>query len=395
MVAAFRTARKPLARIFLFMSAMWLAACDPAALATTANTGQDIDPNGPVQVALLVPGGSGSSSDAFLAQNLENAARLAIADLNGPDIRLRVYNTAGADPSVAASTARAAVDDGAKIILGPLFAQAANAAGVAVADRNVNVLSFSNSTAIAGGNVMILGATFDNTASRLVQYASRQGINRFTIAHANETAGIAGRDAIANAVARNGGQVTAVEPYPLTQQGIQSSAGRIVSSAKGTGSDAIFSTAIVNADLPILATSLPDNGWDRNAIKLIGLTRWDAVPQAASLPGLQGGLFALPDQTSSRLFASRYAAAYGAQPHPLAGLAYDGIAAIGALIASGDRKALTKRSLTARQGFKGTSGAFRLLPNGQNQRALAVASIRNNQVVILEQAPKSFGGAGF
>ena len=40
----------------------------------------------PVAVALLVPGGSGSASDSILAQSLENAARLAMADLSGVTI---------------------------------------------------------------------------------------------------------------------------------------------------------------------------------------------------------------------------------------------------------------------------------------------------------------------
>ena len=93
-------------------------------------------------------------------------------------------------------------------------------------------------------------------------------------------------------------------------------------------------------------------------------------------------------------FESRYQGTYGASPHPLAGLAYDGIAAIGALVASGNANALTKQALTARQGFQGTSGIFRLLPNGLNERGLAVAEVRNNAVVILENAPRSFGGSG-
>ncbi|WP_342076619.1 penicillin-binding protein activator [Yoonia sp. SS1-5] len=394
MFARFSMVRNPAARLMAFMSMVWLAACDPTALSTTANTGQTIDTDAPVQVALLVPGGSGSGSDAFLAQNLENAARLAIADLNGPDIRLRVYNT-GANPTTAASVARQAVGNGAQIILGPLFAEAANAAGVAVADQNVNVLAFSNNPTIAGGNVFVLGATFDNTAKRLVQYASRQGINRFMVLHADDVAGNLGQRAIRNAVTNNGSQVVAVESYPLSQQGITGSAGRIAASANNAGANGIFTTAAVNADLPILATSLPEAGVDINSTKLIGLTRWDAVPQAAALPGLQGGLFALPDQSTATLFSSRYAATYGEPPHPLAGLAYDGIAAIGALVASGDRNALTKSALTTSQGFRGTSGAFRLLPNGLNERALAVATIRNNQVVVVEQAPRSFGRAGF
>ena len=93
-------------------------------------------------------------------------------------------------------------------------------------------------------------------------------------------------------------------------------------------------------------------------------------------------------------FESRYRATYNSAPHPLAGLAYDGIAAVGALVATGDRNALTKSALTTRQGFQGTNGIFRLLPSGLNERGLAVATVRGNQMVILENAPRSFGRAG-
>lgn len=395
MFARLSSARKAAARIFTLMSAMWLAACDPVGLVgANDNTGQRIDPNTPVQVALLLPGGAGAGSDSLLASNFENAARLAISDLNGVRVDLRIYNT-GADPLQAASVASRAVDEGAKIILGPLFAEAANAAGVAVAPRNVNVLAFSNNPTIAGGNVFVLGATFQNTANRLVQYSKRQGISRYMIVHGNDLQGQVGRDAIASAVRNNGGEVAGIESYPLSQQGIVSATSRIAAATKSGGANAVFMTAGVNADLPILATSLPEAGVNPTSTRYIGLTRWNAAPQALALPGLQGGLFALPDQTMSGLFESRYNAAYGSQPHPLAGLAYDGIAAIGALIAKGNANALTKQALTSPQGFQGTAGIFRLLPNGLNERGLAVATIRNNQVVVLEQAPRSFGGAGF
>ncbi len=395
MFARLSSVRKAAARIFAFMSVIWLAACDPVGIVgANDNTGVRIDPNAPVQVALLVPGGSGTGSDSLLAKNLENAARLAISDLNGVKIDLRIYNT-GADPMQAASVASRAVDDGAKIILGPLFAEAANAAGVAVAARNVNVLAFSNNPTIAGGNVFILGSTFQNTANRLVQYSKGQGINRFMIVHGSDLGGQLGRDAIANAVRANGAQVAGIESYELSQQGIVSASARIAAATKAGGANAVFMTAGVNADLPILATSLPEAGLNPADTRYIGLTRWNAAPQALALPGLQGGLFALPDQNMSGLFENRYNAAYGAAPHPLAGLAYDGIAAIGALVASGNSSALTKAALTSRQGFQGTAGIFRLLPNGLNERGLAVATIRNNQVVVLAQAPRSFAGAGF
>ena len=392
MFARLPSTRKAVAYIFTLMSFVWLAACEPVGPAND-NNGRRIDPNATVQVALLVPGGSGDGTDSLLASNLENAARLAMSDLNGVSIDLRVYNT-GADPVVAASVASQAVNDGAKIILGPLFGEAANAAGIAVANRNVNVLAFSNNTSIAGGNVFVLGATFQNTANRLVQYSGRQGISRYAVIHGDDVAGEAGRYAITTAVRNNGGQVSSIESYPLSQQGIFNSARRISASTKLGGADAVFLTASVNADLPILATALRDMGIDPAETQYIGLTRWSAAPQALALPGLQGGLFTLPDQNMKNLFESRYTAAYGDAPHPLSGLAYDGIAAIGALVAAGNANALTKLALTSPQGFQGTAGIFRLLPNGQNQRGLAVATVRDGGVVVLEPAPRSFGGAG-
>ncbi len=392
MFARFRNARKSTARFFAFLSLAWLAACD-VTLDPNANVGQEIDPDDPVQVALLVPGGSGEGSDAFLAQNFENAARLAISDLNGPKIELRVYNTGGS-PAVAANVAREAVNDGAQIILGPLFAEAANAVGVAVAGDNINVLTFSNNASIAGGNVFVLGQTFDNTANRLVRYASRQGISRFAVVHGNDIGGQVGSDAISRAVQNNGGQVVTTQSYPLSQQGIFGATRGIVSSVRNSGAQAVFTTASANSDLPIVATALPDAGMDTSTAKFIGLTRWDTVPQMLALPGLEGGLFAMPDQSTSSLFQNRYSATFGSIPHPLAGIAYDGIAAIGALVASGNDQALTKDALTTPQGFRGTAGSFRFLPNGLNERALAVATIENNQVVILDSAPRSFGGPG-
>ncbi len=390
----FSDACKPIARFFAFVSLLWLTACDTT-LATDANVGQRIDPTAPIQVALLVPGTSNLETDNQLARDFENAARLAIADLEGAEIDLRVYNTAGGDPIEAGTAAQNAVNDGAKIILGPLYGEAANAAGVAIAGRNVNVLAFSNNTAFAGGNVFLLGPTFDNTAERLVQFAGRQGTNRYMVLHGDNLAGQVGRDAIAGAIQGNGSQVVAVESYPLSQQGIFAATRQIVDRVESTGVQAIFITAGANADLPIVATALPEAGMDMSATRLIGLTRWDTLPQLVAIPGLEGGLFALPDPGTAALFANRYTAEYGETPHPLAGLAYDGIAAVGALAAAGSPEAVTKAALTQSQGFRGTSGVFRLLPNGLNQRALAVATIQQNQVVILEQAPRTFGGVGF
>ena len=394
MFARLISRRKAATRIFAVLALGWLAACTPVGLSSpSGGQAPQVRAGAPVKVALMVPTGTDDATNDFLARNLENAARMAISDLNGVTIDLRVYGS-GATADQAAIAATQAYNDGAMILLGPLFADSANAAGVVLANTGINVLAFSNNPTIAGGNVFILGPTFQNTAERLVQYAQRNGINSYLAVHADDLQGNVGRDAVASAVRGAGGTLIGSQSYPLSQDGIFAAASGIAQAANSSGVDAIVMTAGANADLPILATALPERGLDPATTQYIGLTRWDVAPQGYALPGLQGGLFAMPDQNMTNIFESRYLTAFGESPHPLAGLAYDGIAAIGALVAQGDPNALSAASLTQPQGFQGTAGIFRLLPNGTNQRGLAVATIRNNQVVVLEAAPRSFGGAG-
>ena len=68
-----------------------LAAC----IETTANVGQRVTPGKAVKVALLVPSGSGSEQQNALATGLVNAAKLAVSDVKGAQIELKVYSTAG------------------------------------------------------------------------------------------------------------------------------------------------------------------------------------------------------------------------------------------------------------------------------------------------------------
>ncbi len=389
MLSVLSLARKPLGWLAAGVAALSLAACDPMA----TSGGPRIGSGDMVQVALLVPSGSGQASDDYLARSLENAARLAMADLGGAQIDLRVYSTAG-QPAQAAAAATQAVTEGAQIILGPVFAQEANAVGVAVAASGVNVLSFSNNPAIAGGNVFVLGPTFANTADRLARYAVGQGRSRVMVLHDRTAAGEVGRAAIETSVASAGGAVVNVTGYEFSQNGLVAAVPGIAGAARG-GANALFLTADTAGALPLLTQLLRDNGVDPAATQFIGLTRWDIPAATIALPGVQGGWFALPDPGLYGQYVQRYSAAYGEAPPPVSSLAYDGIAAIGALARQGSAGGLSVQGLTQGSGFVGVGGIFRLRSDGSNERGLAVAQIRNSQVVVIDPAPRSFGGAGF
>lgn len=390
MLSVFKRARKSLGAIGAATAALILAACVPSA----GPVGSGGTPSGNVQVALLVPSGSGQASDELLARSLQNAARMAIADLGGAKIDLRVYNTAGR-PAQAAAMASQAVAEGAQIILGPVFAQEANAAGVAVAGSGVNVLAFSNNTDIAGNNVFVMGPTFDNTARRLASFALRQGKSKIMIVHDRNTAGELGRAAIERGVGAAGGSVVATGSYDFSQQGVTSAAPGIAAGAKSSGAQAIFLTADTAGALPLISQLLADNGLNSNVAQFVGLTRWDIPAATLGLPGVQGGWFALPDPALYAQYQNRYQSSFNEAPHPISGLAYDGIAAIGALMGKAGAGPISKQALTQGAGFVGVNGIFRLRGDGTNERGLAVAQIRGGRAVVIDAAPRSFAGAGF
>ncbi|CTQ48119.1 penicillin-binding protein activator [Jannaschia donghaensis] len=347
--------------------------------------------SGPTSVALLVPYGSSRGTDATVARSLENAARLAAADLGDGVVSITVYPTQGT-PGGASAAATQAVAAGAQVILGPLYGDNAAAAGVAAAGSGIPVLSFSNNTAISGGNVWVLGNTFENTARRVLGYAATQGRNRVLVTHANNQSGQIANAAVARAAGETQAQITGSVPYELSQAGIQAAVPGIVAQARSTNSNAIFLTGNTSGDLPVISQLLSEAGIGGEDFRFLGLTRWDIPAEALQLPGLQGGYFALPAPGPLSQFRSRYSAAYGGAPHPLANLAYDGMAAIGAISRQG--QTVGRRSLTTNAGFAGTGGIFRLRGDGTNDRALAVAQIVNRQLQVVSPAPNSFGGAG-
>ena len=386
--------RRPLARVGAVVSALFLAACEPGATGSGTQTGQQIDPGQPVPVALLVPAGTGNPDLDWLARSLTNSARMAAADAQGATIDLRIYE-AGADTGQAVAMANRAVDEGAKIILGPLFADSANAVGNAVAPRGVNVLSFSNNPDIAGGNVFVLGNTYENVPNRLVRYGVRTGQRRILMVAETDTDGQVGARAIERAIQRNRATLVGSTVHPVSTSGIDAIIPNVASAVASGNVDAVFVTANQGAVLPYLTDRLAAAGVSAQTTQLMGLTRWDQPAARLELPGVQGGWFTVPDANMRARFEQRYRAAHGEAPHDLGSLAYDGVAAISALVRAGNRNALTTSGLTQASGFAGVNGAFRLRPDGTNERALAVATVRNNQVVILDPAPRSFGGFGF
>jgi hypothetical protein len=388
-------ARRSFLSTLLAAGALALAGC---AVGPTAGTGGiDVDPGQPVRVALLVPYGSGDPGREQIARSLENAARLAVSDLRNAQIDLVVYPSAGTTSGGSAAASQA-VAEGAKIIVGPLFStETAGAAGPA-AQGGLSVLSLSNNPSVAGGNVYILGTTFENTADRLVSYGLSRGLGNFGVVYPAGLEGETARDAVITAVGQRGANLTTSQPYNLSVEGIQAAAGPIAAALNGSGTNAVVLTDGPTGGLAFISEALRGNGVSPDIAQFMGMQRWDVSAETLAVPSLQGGVYAAPDPALLGAFEGRYQTAYGESPHELAGLAYDGIAAVGTLIAQARSQGgspFSTARLTDPAGFAGVNGPFRFGQSGRAQRNLAIIEVRNGQPVVTERAARSFDAVAF
>src|SRR5207237_548375 len=78
------------------------------------------------------------------------------------------------------------------------------------------------------------------------------------------------------------------------------------------------------------ADALAAAGANLRNIQLLGTGLWDN-PRVFASPSLQGGLYAAPDPSGFRSFASRYRTRYNGEPVRTATLTYDAVALVAAL----------------------------------------------------------------
>ncbi len=342
-------------------------------------------------VALLLPYGSDDNNNIELAKNLENGARMAIANLPDIGISLKVYQTDGTTEG-AVEAAMLALDDGAGAILGPVFGDAAAAVGPVAAAAGVPVFSFSNRTEIAGNNLYLLGHTHRNAANRILQYGKEQGKVRVLVVHADTAAGRASQAAVETAAALQGMELAGSISHEFSQIGVVNAIPDIVGAANESGADLLVLTGNTAGALPMLAQMIPEAGIDPEVVQIAGLTRWDIPANNLRINGLQGGWFPLPDPNLAASFSYRYQFEFTELPHPLAGLSYDGIVAIHQILSAGGR--LDARTITRPAGFVGSDGIFRFLPDGTIERGLAVAEVRDFRKSVISPAPRIFPLAG-
>jgi ABC-type branched-subunit amino acid transport system substrate-binding protein len=337
--------------------------------------------NGQVKVGLLLPL-SASGNAAVAAQSMKNAAEMALAEFQNPNIQLLVKDDAGS-PQGAQQGAQQALDEGAEIILGPLFALSVPAAAQLTRARGVSMIAFSTDSSVAGRGVYLLSFLPESDVNRIVDYAAGIGKRSFAAMLPENAYGNVVETAFKQAVGRKGGRVVAFEKYGVDRTG----PARAIAQALG-GADALCLADDGDAVVGV-ADALTSAGVNLKNLQLLGTGLWDS-PRVYSTPALQGGLYAAPDPAGFRNFATRYRAKYGAEPVRTATLAYDAVALVAALARTQGQR-FSAEVLTNPSGFAGIDGLFRFRADGTNERGLAVMRVASGGGQPVAGSPKSFG----
>jgi ABC-type branched-subunit amino acid transport system substrate-binding protein len=352
----------------------------PASPATTIGGGQ-------VKVGLILPL-SAAGNAGVAAQSMRNAAEMALAEFNNPNIQLLVKDDGGSAPG-AQNAAQQALAEGAEVILGPLFAHSVGPVGQAARARGVPVIAFSTDANVATRGVYLLSFLPESDVDRIVGYAASQGKRSYAAAVPDNAYGTVVEAALKQVVARRGGQVVAVERYPLDRAQMQNAMRNVAQAA--SRADSIFLPDGADS-VPAAVQALVANGLDPRRTQLLGSGLWED-PQIFSSPGLDGAWYAAPESGGFRAFSGRYRGRYGQDPVRTATLAYDAVALVAALTKTQGPQRFSEDILTNSSGFAGIDGLFRFRADGTNQRGLAVMRVAPAGGQVISPPPKAFGNS--
>jgi hypothetical protein len=377
----------------LILGAPLLGACAGVQQSLSQFSGSQSESSGPPQQPLVAGSGqvkiglilpmSAAGNAGVAAQSMKNAAEMALAEFKNPNIQLLIKDDGG-NPQGAQQGTQQALEEGAEIILGPLFALSVPATAQAARARGVPVIAFSTDSSVAGRGVYLLSFLPESDVNRIIEYAAGTGKRSFAALLPENAYGNVVEAAFKQAVGRRGARIAGFEKYGADRAG----AARTVAPALNQA-DALF-IADDGDSVVAVADALTAAGANLKNIQLVGTGLWDS-PRVFGSPALQGGLYAAPDPAGFRNFSGRYRGKFGSDPVRTATLAYDAVALVAALARTQGPQRFAPEVLTNASGFAGIDGLFRFRPDGTNERGLAVMRVGSGGGVAVAGSPKSFG----
>ena len=381
-----------------------------------------------IHVGFLLPL---SGPFAATGEALRQGAILGLFTINQPDLYISFYDTAASsganNTQNAASTgnnkgpeqaaqnaAAAAIADGAQVLVGPLLAQSVEAIKPLAMQANVPVISFSNSSRVAGGPVVIMGNLPSSQVRAIAASAIEEGRSRFAlIAPDNAYGRLVGESlssflaqyrlslvdwaffppqtenfsAIARRLANFDERTAALSRHLAQLQANPANEANIAELRRLRGAETFgdppFDTLLVAINNPeqlfILTAQLSLYDIDPPAVRLLGLGPWENLSGLAREPALLNARFPVTRPPEDQNFAQYFSKFFNNRPTRMNGLGFDAAVVAMKILAEG----LSLQNLMDSSGFAGANGFFRFTQQGLTERGYAIMEVTTNGVVMI------------
>jgi len=362
----------------------------------------------PVKVGLLLPL---SGAQAQLGEAMLQSAQLALFDAGYENFELLPRDTMGTADG-ARKAAQDSVNDGAELILGPVFAESVRAAKPITRRAGINMVAFSTDWGLSGGNTFIMGFLPFDQVERVIRYSAQSGLSHIAIIAPDTDYGRVVVSAYKSYAPRYDIETSKIEMFPanignlsptmrqFTEYDERETFKEQQEQENGTESpmtlpppyDAVLMP--VGGELAISVANLMSHyDLPPKMVRRLGTGLFDDLSLATE-SSLGGAWFAAPNPQHRLRFESRFRKNYGYAPPRLASLAYDSTALAAILAKRGlqtqGRPMFDQTSITNPNGFAGIDGIFRFRPDGTVERGLAVLEFQNGRLNVVDPAPSTF-----
>ena len=365
-----------------------------------------VDTEKVLRVGVLLPL-SGKVKD--IGEEMQNAAIMALEDTGSDKVILQFYDTKG-EAATAKTAIKTALNEGAELIIGPLFSAEVKAVSEEVQGWSVPVISFSSDNSVLGENIYSVALLVTEQVHRIVSYACDMGYkNLAVLAQSNEMGeyAFAAAKQVMESEQCNGAVVKMgfynpkttdfssavkeimpkallmkIEKEKLKKQGVEvveetlyDENGNVVDE-KNIPFD--FDSVLVvdeGAKLRSLGALLSYYDVSPNKVKILGISMMDDAKVKKEAVFNQAWYAALP-KSGFETFSGRYKKLFNEQkPSRIVSLVYDAVS-LAAYLAEHKGEEDMHAMLLSPSGFSGIEGLFRLLPDGRVERATAVMQVR-------------------
>jgi len=388
-----RQVSRPLAALLL---ALGLAACqsgplgalDPAALdspsannTTSAPTAAPVTiGSGPVRIAVLLPL-SATGAEGERARSALDAMTLAASDLGGDALTVSVRDTGGAQGHTR-SLATDEVGKRAAVVIGPSDAAGAAELSAIKGQKRPPFLTLASSGGQGPGTYALPLSEADSAAAALVA-AIGEGKRHVALLIGEGAAAAEVEKRLSAAVLKNGGVIEARARYRNTPESI-AAAVKAVADAESRPEVIV----IANGSEPAAPLAAALSAAKLKPGLLIGTSAWTQADIASG--SVEGALIASVDRSEMSPMVERFRQAYGREPQLLEAFAYDAMALSAGLARAAGEAGFALQNLTNPQGFRSTTGVFRLMPDGSVQRLLALHRVTKGKLKRVGEAQPSF-----